>query len=59
VLRPFDAHKIALYILGGIEKLVMDALGRDEALDRDGVDAIVDAAVDFEMFGLLSQEVRR
>ena len=56
VLRPFDAHKIALYILGGIEKLVMDALGRDEPVDRE---AIIDAAVEFEMFGLLRQEVRR
>jgi AcrR family transcriptional regulator len=56
VFRHADAHKIALYILGGIEKLVMDALSRDEPVDRD---AIIDAAVDLEMFGLLREEVRR
>jgi AcrR family transcriptional regulator len=56
VLRPGDARKVALYILGGIEKLVLDALSRDEPVDRD---AIIDAAVDLEMFGLLREEVRR
>jgi len=34
----------------------MDALSRDEPVDRD---AIIDAAVDLEMFGLLKEEVRR
>ena len=56
VLRPGNPHHIALYILGGMEKVVMDALQRDEPIDRD---ALVDAAVDFEMFGLLREEVRR
>ena len=56
VLRPGNPRRIALYILGGVEKMVLDALAADEPVD---LDAIVRQAVDLELFGLLQEEVRR
>ena len=43
-------------MLGGIEKIVMAALTGDEAVD---LDQVVDGAIELELFGLLTEEVRR
>jgi AcrR family transcriptional regulator len=56
VLRRGDVRLIARFILGGIEKMVLTALAGDEAID---LDAIVDTAVELELFGLLTREVQR
>jgi AcrR family transcriptional regulator len=56
VLRRCDCRLTARYILGGIEKLVLAALAADGPVDLDG---IVDTAVELELFGLLTEEVRR
>jgi AcrR family transcriptional regulator len=56
LLRRGDTRLIARYILGGVEKMVLTALGGDEPVD---LDAIVRVAVELELFGLLNPEVRR
>ena len=56
VMRRGDTRLIARFILGGIEKMVLTALAGDEAID---LDAIVDTAVELELFGLLTKEVPR
>jgi AcrR family transcriptional regulator len=53
-LRPGDTRLMARFILGGIEKMCLIALREDERVD---LGAIVHAAVDLELFGLLSKEV--
>jgi AcrR family transcriptional regulator len=55
ILRPGNVRLMARYLLGGVEKLVLCALADDEPVD---LSAIVDAAVEMELFGLLSPEVR-
>jgi AcrR family transcriptional regulator len=52
VLRRGDTRLIARFILGGIEKMVLAALADDAPVD---LDAIVDTAVELELFGLLHQ----
>jgi AcrR family transcriptional regulator len=52
-LRRGEIRLIARYILGGIEKLVLTALINDEAID---LEAIVELAVDIELFGILKPE---
>jgi AcrR family transcriptional regulator len=54
VMRQVDLKLTARYIVGGVEKLVLSALAEDEPVD---LDAIVDAAVELELFGLLKEEV--
>lgn len=56
LLRRGDSKLMARYILGGVEKMVLTALGGDEPVD---LDAVVRVAVELELFGLLSEEVRR
>jgi AcrR family transcriptional regulator len=55
VMRPVDIKLTVRYIVGGVEKLVLSALADDEPVD---LDAIVHAAVELELFGLLKEEVR-
>jgi AcrR family transcriptional regulator len=54
VMRKVDLKLTARYIVGGVEKLVLTALAEDSPVD---LDAIVDAAVELELFGLLTEEV--
>jgi AcrR family transcriptional regulator len=56
LLRKGSTKMVARYLLGGVEKMVVMALVLDEPID---LDAIVDAAVDLELFGILHEEVRR
>jgi AcrR family transcriptional regulator len=56
LLRKGNPKLIARYLLGGIEKMVLTALLLDEPVD---LDAIVNLAVDLELFGILNEEVRR
>lgn len=50
-----DLELTALFIIGGIEKMVLDALERDAELD---LDRIVRVATHLELMGLLSDETR-
>jgi AcrR family transcriptional regulator len=54
--RPGDPRLMALYVLGGVEKMVLAALAGDEPID---LSAIVDHAVEMDLFGTLKEEVRR
>jgi AcrR family transcriptional regulator len=54
VMRNVDRTLTARYIVGGVEKLVLTALAGSGPVD---LDAIVDAAVELELFGLLTEEV--
>jgi AcrR family transcriptional regulator len=54
VMRKVDLKLSARYIVGGVEKLVLSALAEDTPVD---LEAIVDAAVELELFGLLKEEV--
>lgn len=56
LMRAVDPRLAALYILGGVEKIVLAALASNDPVD---LDRIVDVAVDLELFGLLNEEVRR
>jgi AcrR family transcriptional regulator len=56
VLRALDARLVARFILGGVEKMVMTALARDEPVDLDAIAAV---AVDIELFGLLAPDSSR
>jgi len=56
VVRKCDTRLVARFILGGIEKMVLSALAGDEEVD---LTAIVDTAVELELFGLLTKEVQR
>jgi AcrR family transcriptional regulator len=50
-----DAHLVALFVLGGVEKMVLRALEADEPVD---LDEIVRVATQVELFGLLSAQTR-
>lgn len=56
LIRGGDARLMARYLLGGVEKMVLAALTADEPID---LEAIVNMAVELELFGILSEEVRR
>ncbi len=56
ITRDGDPRLMALYVLGGVEKMVLTALQTDEPVD---LDAIVDLAVKVDLFGTLKEEVRR
>ena len=56
LIRRGSPRLIARYLLGGVEKMVMTALANDEPVE---LGAIVDVAVDIELFGILHEEVRR
>lgn len=50
IMRDVDPKVTALYVLGGVEKVIMAALRASEPIDLDD---IVDKLVDIELFGLL------
>ncbi len=56
VMRKVPPKLAARYLLGGVEKMVLMALAADEELD---LPAIVDTAVELELFGILHEEVQR
>lgn len=56
LLRRGSPRLMARYLLGGVEKMVMSSLTSDEPID---LGAIVETAVELELFGILSEEVRR
>jgi AcrR family transcriptional regulator len=55
-LRAGSSKLIARYLLGGVEKMVLMAIEADEEVE---LGAIVDLAVEMELFGILNEEVRR
>lgn len=55
LLRPVNPRIAARFILGGIEKVLLLALAKDEPLNIPG---IIRETVQLELFGLLSDEVR-
>lgn len=56
VMRKVPPKLAARYLLGGVEKMVMMAVTGDEELD---LAAIVDTAIELELFGILHEEVQR
>jgi AcrR family transcriptional regulator len=56
VMRKVNPTLAARYLLGGVEKMVMLAVTGDEELD---LAAIVDTAIELELFGILNEEVER
>jgi AcrR family transcriptional regulator len=56
LLRKGDVRLMARFILGGIEKMVLESLRRDEPLD---LAQVVEVAVDLELFGILKKEDSR
>jgi TetR/AcrR family fatty acid metabolism transcriptional regulator len=56
LMRTANVRLVARFLLGGVEKIVLTALASGEAID---LDAVARTAVDLELFGLLSEEVRR
>jgi AcrR family transcriptional regulator len=56
ILRAGNARLHARLSLGGLEKAVLLALARDEAVD---LDLLVREAVQAQLFGLISSEVKR
>ena len=56
VTRALDARLVARFMLGGIEKMVLTAIARDEPVDLDAIAAV---AVDVELFGILARDPRR
>lgn len=50
-----DVERTALFVLGGVEKMVLGALERDEPVDLEGV---VATAVRLQLFGLLTDTAR-
>ncbi len=55
LLRPGASYLYARFILGGIEKIILTALSRDEHLDLDEVTRV---SVDMELNGLLPEGFR-
>lgn len=56
LMRKVPPKLAARYLLGGVEKMILSAIAADEPID---VGAIVDTAVELELFGILHEEVRR
>ncbi len=54
ILRPGDPRLLARYSLGGIEKIILMGLARDEPLD---LDEVVRQTVRLQLFGLLSDNL--
>ena len=52
VIECDNPEMTALFVLGGVEKLVLTALARDEDVD---LDAIVHAATRLQLFGLMTR----
>lgn len=56
IVRKVQPRLAARYLLGGVEKMILAAIAADEPLD---LGAIVDTAIELELFGILHEEVRR
>lgn len=56
LFRRGDTRLIARYILGGVEKVLLLALAKDEPID---LPVIIRECVKIELFGLLTDEVRK
>ena len=56
LIRPGNTQLMARYLLGGVEKMVITAILADETID---LDAIVTAAVELQLFGILHEEVQK
>jgi AcrR family transcriptional regulator len=56
VRGELDARMSALFVLGGIEKVVLAALAAEAPID---LDKIVNTVVQVHLFGVLAEEVRR
>ena len=56
VMRKVPPKLAARYLLGGVEKMTLAAIAADEEID---LPAIVDTAVELQLFGILHEEVRR
>ncbi len=50
LIRRVDPKVTALYVLGGMEKVILHTLTQNDAID---LDRIVDALVDIELFGIM------
>jgi AcrR family transcriptional regulator len=56
VMRKVPQRLAARYLLGGVEKMILTAIAADEPID---IGAIVDTAVELQLFGILHEEVRK
>jgi TetR/AcrR family fatty acid metabolism transcriptional regulator len=56
VMRKVPPKLAARYLLGGVENMILAAIAADEPID---IAAIVDTAVELQLFGILHEEVRR
>src|SRR5262245_34095215 len=56
VARALDARLVARFTLGGVEKMVLTAVARNEPVDLDAIAAI---AVEVGVFGLLTSDSSR
>ncbi|MGZ3429252.1 MAG: TetR/AcrR family transcriptional regulator [Polyangia bacterium] len=56
IMRKVPLKLAARYLLGGVEKMILDAIAADETID---IGTIVDTAVELQLFGILHEEVRR
>jgi TetR/AcrR family fatty acid metabolism transcriptional regulator len=56
LMRKVPPKLAARYLLGGVEKMILTAIAADEDID---IPAIVDTAIELELFGILHEEVKR
>jgi len=56
VMRKVPPKLAARYLLGGVENMILAAIAADEPID---IGAIVDTAVELQLFGILHEEVHR
>ena len=56
IMRKAPPTLAARYLLGGVENMILAAIAADEPID---IGAIVDTAVELQLFGILHEEVRR
>jgi AcrR family transcriptional regulator len=55
IIRKGDARLMSQFVLGGVEKMVLLALSGEAPVD---LPALIDTAVEIQLFGLLTEEVR-
>jgi|CXWL01.1.fsa_nt_gi AcrR family transcriptional regulator len=56
IRADLDPRMAALFVLGGVEKVVLAALAGEQPVD---LDKIVNTVVQVQLFGVLAEEVRR
>lgn len=56
LLRRADPRLAARYTLGGVQHVILSALTKGEPVD---LDRVVDQLIEIQLFGMLSEEVRR